>query len=212
MAIDSSELPIINAAISKLGQRRITSAQLDTPDNKVSRLVEETYENHRDLMLEDHPWNFAIRRAELDKNVTTPVWGFNFEYDFPDGDPDDYALRILQINDDVLWTWNWAWVSAPGVRRWKVEDRKILTDLDEQLQIRYISRVTEYDDMTAMFKDLLSQKLTLEWAEPLTASDSLGDRAESRFRLKLSEARSIDGQEGIPDPIETSSWVGERFT
>lgn len=215
MAIDATERPIINEALTKIGQRRITAAQLTTPDNKASNLVVDTYENHRDQTLEDHPWNFAIHRAELTKNVTAPVYEFDFDYDFPNGTtPADkpYALRILQINDDLLWTWTWRWEAAPGSHRWKSEDRKILSNIDTPLQIRYIGRVTTYATMTAMFKDLLAQKLAAEWAEPLTASTSVKDRADANFSAKLGEARTIDGQEGIPDPIETTSWVSSRFT
>jgi len=215
MAIDATELPIINEALTKIGQRRITAAQLTTPDNKASRLVSDTYENHRDQMLEDHPWNFAIERAELTVNATAPVYEFGFDYDFPDGTTPSgkpYALRILQINDDLLWTWTWRWEPGPGFSKWKSEGRKILTDIDTTLEIRYIGRVTTYATMTAMFKDLLAQKVAMEWAEPLTGSDSLGQTALRRFQLKLAEARTIDGQEGIPDAIETTSWISERFT
>ncbi len=216
MAIDATERPIINEALTKIGQRRITAAQLTTPDNKASNLVFDTYENHRDQMLEDHPWNFAIHRAELTVNATAPVYEFNFDYDYPDGTTPSgkpYALRILQINDDLLWTWDlWSWNRAPGFSKWKSEDRKILSHIDTTLDIRYIGRVTTYATMTAMFRDLLSQKLAMEWAEPLTGSDSLGQSALRRFQIKLGEARTIDGQEGIPDPIETTSWISERFT
>ncbi len=216
MAIDASELPIINDALTNLGQRRITAGQLATPDNKASNLAFDTYENHRDQMLQDHPWNFAIHRASLDKNVAVPVYGFNVEYDFPDGTTPaskPYALRILQINDDVLWTWNtWRWVVTPQFSMWKSEDRKILTDIDEPLKIRYIGRVVTYATMDAMFKNLLAAKLSVEWTEPMTASKTLGEKAERQFQGKLSESRSIDGQEGIPDPIETTSWVNERLT
>lgn len=216
MAIDATERPIINEALTKIGQRRITADQLTTPDNKASNLVVDTYENHRDQLLEDHPWNFAIHRAELTKNVTAPVYEFDFDYDFPDGTTPSgkpYALRILQINDDLIWTWNlWNWQTGAGFNRWKSEDRKILSNTDTPLQIRYIGRVTTYATMTSMFRDLLSQKLAMEWAEPLTGSDSLGQSALRRFQIKLGEARTIDGQEGIPDAIKTTSWINARLT
>ena len=217
MAIGSSELGIINEPPTKLGQRRITAGHLATPDNKASRLVEDSYENHRDLMLQDHPWNFAIDRASIVKESTTPLFDFNFEYAYPDGTtPADkpYALRILRINDDLLWSWGYlnAWIQEPGFHRWKSEGRKILTNFDTPLEVRYIGRIVDSTQMDAMFKDLLSQKLSMEWAEALTGSPSVDDKSERRFIRKLGEARSIDGQEGIPDPITTTSWVSERFT
>ena len=216
MAISATELPIINEALTKVGQRRITAAQLATPDNKASNLAVDTYENHRDQLLEDHPWNFAIERASIVKESTTPIFDFNYEYAYPDGTtPADklYALRILKINDDLLWAWGqWGWIPQPGFSMWKSEGRKILSNIDTPLEVRYIGRVTTYATMSAMFKDLLAQKLAMEWAEPLTGSTALGTETERRFTRKLGEARSIDGQEGIPDPIETSSWLMERFT
>ena len=216
MAIVAGERPIINEALTKLGQRRITAAQLTTPDNKASNLVVDTYENHRDQLLEDHPWNFAIERASIVKESTTPVYDYNYEYAYPDGTTPAsklYALRILQINDDLLWSWGqWGWIPQPGFSMWKSEGRKILANIDTPLEVRYIGRVTTYATMSAMFKDLLAQKLAMEWAEALTSSPSVDDRAERRFTRKLGEARAIDGQEGISDPIETTSWIMERYT
>ena len=216
MAIDGSEVNVINEALNRLGQIRITAGQISSPDNKVSRLVADSYERHRNAALRDHPWNFAIYRRELSKNVTAPVYGFNYAYDLPDGSPDPYCLRVLQLNDQVVWDYSTAgWSLVDDMRRrWKVEQRQILVDIDEPLGVRYIGvpatvDATAWDDL---FFDALAAKCAFFWCENLTSSDSLKERQGNEFERILREARSIDGQEGIHDALETTDWLIHRLS
>jgi hypothetical protein len=218
MAIDSTELSIINKALTNLGVRRVTWAQVQTPDNKASRLADETYENIRNELLQDHPWNFATFRAEiLLKDSYVPEYDYNFAFDIPDGTTPagkPACLRVLEIDENPLWEWRpsgwYMYNEDRGPKRWKLEHGQILTNHDEPISLRYIGIVSVVTDMTPMFTDLLAAMVSVEWAESLTSAEGLSDRLEARFRSKLVEARTIDGQEGIPDPVETSYWIAGR--
>ena len=219
MAIDDTEVKIINQAFNRLGVRRMTTAQKTTPTTKQSRLAVDSYEAYRDEVLQDHPWNFATFRASLTKNVATPVYDYSYEYDLPDGSTPagkPACLRVLDVNEQPLWEWResgWYLYSEQyNTQAWKVENGRILSDSNTPLEIRYIGLVTLTTSMTPMFMDVLSAYLAVEWCESLTTSDSLSDRLEARLHRKLTEARTIDGQEGIPDSLETSYWLSGRGT
>ena len=61
---------IANRAITYLGGDTITSLEDDT---KEGRACLRLYEQSRDQLLRDHPWNFSIKRAVLAANTTAPL-------------------------------------------------------------------------------------------------------------------------------------------
>ena len=215
MAIHATELAVINKALTNLGMKRITSSDLSGDLNKAARLVNATYENLRNSLLQDHPWNFAIFRADVTKNAYTPEFDFLYAYDFPNGTTPaskPAALRILEVDEKPYWSWrSGGWFLEPSLHDWKVENNQILSDHDTPLSIKYIGLVTDTAEMTPMFTDLLAEMCAMEWVESLTSSNSLAERIERRFSAKLREARSIDAQEGIPDELETHYWISGRL-
>lgn len=218
MAIDAAELPIINRAMRRLGQREFANlAEVTTPTTKKADIVNGEYENHRDSMIQDHPWNDHIFRANL-TTPTTPEWGFLYAYAFPDGATPagkPYALRILEINDKLLWGWTtWqGWIQNESYRSWKVEARNLLVDISDNIDIRYLGRdPTAAADWQPLFRECLALYCAMNWGEALQASNDLQSRLEVTFEKKIAEARSIDGQEGIQDGFDTSAYVSARVT
>ena len=130
------------------------------------------------------------------------------------------CVRILEINGAQIWSWNPSpgWFKGEGFPVWKTEwgttRRLIVTNVISPLQVRYLSTLntTAADTaMTPLFKELLSFWLASHWTEVLTASDSLDQKIDMRFRALLSESRSIDSQEGIPDRVITNTWEYSRL-
>ncbi|HAA91643.1 MAG TPA: hypothetical protein DCS82_01035 [Rhodospirillaceae bacterium] len=91
----ASEVEICNAALSKIGisgNNRITSLSQNT---KNAKACDERYATLRDLLLEQHTWNFATKRLQLAASSTAP--SYEFEYSFPL--PPDW-IRTIEVHDN----------------------------------------------------------------------------------------------------------------
>ena len=87
--------------------------------------------------------------------------------------------------------------------------RVLVTD-ESTANIMYIARVTNAVLFDAMFTDVLTAKLAVDLAYPVTGSAQLQAQMEKIYQQKLSEARSIDGQEGFIDDLESNTFTDFR--
>ena len=83
----ASVVDICNRALQKLGAESITSLTQNTEN---ARACNSCFEFLRDAELRAHPWNFAIKRAQLAADLTPPEFGYDLRYQLPS----DY-LRLL---------------------------------------------------------------------------------------------------------------------
>ena len=186
-----SEVGIANAALRKLGQSPITAFN---EDSKAARLANERYPEVRDALLHQHPWNFATKRTSLAAS-TAPEWGPEFSYPVPV----DY-IRIFKVNGEDERTF-----------KWQLEDGNIVTNLEAPLQIKYVYQVTDPTRMTAGFREALASVLAAEWAEDLTGDESVVEDKQGLARFAVAQARSNDGQEGMPEQLESDDWIDSRL-
>lgn len=188
----ASDVGIANAALRKLGQGPITSF---SEDSKAARLASERFAELRDELLHRHPWNFALKRRELSASATAPDWGYANAFPLPI----DY-IRMFEVNGE-----------DEGSGRWKVEDGAVVTDLAAPLGVRYVYRVTDANRMSVGFREALASVLAADWAEDITGDDTVVKDKEGKARIAVAQARSNDGQEGIPDRIESDDWLNARL-
>ena len=188
----ASTVGIVNAALIKLGEATITSL---SEGAKPARLAHAVYDELRDSVIQAHPWNFALARAELAADAAAPVWGYANAYPLPTAP--DYCLRVLRLEDTET--------------EWKVEGRRILTDAGAPLRVLYLRRVTDPNEFSALFREALAARLAAELAEPLKQSSSMAEAMRALYERKLAEARTADAQEGTPDAIEAEEWLLARL-
>jgi len=188
----ASDVAIANAALRKLGHSPITSF---SEDSKAGRLANERFAEIRDELLSRHPWNFALKRGSLAASSTAPEWGYSFKYPLPT----DY-IRVFEVNGE-----------DEGAGKWKVEDGHIVTNLSAPLEILYVYRVSDANRMTSGFRAALAEVLSFEWAEDITGDDTVVEKKERSSAIAVAQARSNDGQEGIPDRIESDDWIDSRL-
>lgn len=188
----SSSVGIANAALRKLGHPPITAF---SENSKAARLANERYAELRDELLYRHPWNFALKRASVPASTTAPAWGYAVACPLPT----DY-IRMYEVNGE-----------DEGTGRWKIEDGNIVTDLSAPLEIRYVYQVTDTNRMSAGFREALASVLAADWAEDITGDDSVVKDKAGKARFAVAQARSNDGQEGIPDQIEADEWLDARL-
>jgi len=87
--------------------------------------------------------------------------------------------------------------------------RVLLTD-ESTAKILYIARVTDPTLFDAMFVETLTSKLAVDLAYAITGSAQLQAQMEKMYQAKLSEARSVDGQEGFIDDLVSNTFTDFR--
>jgi len=187
----ATEVSICSNALRKLGDDPITSL---TDDTERARLCNAFYEPSRDAVLRMHPWNFAITRASLTRLSSAPAYEYTYQYALP---TDPYCLRVLSMEyEDYVFK----------IENSATEGRVLLTD-ESTAKILYVAKVTDTNQFDSLFVDVLTAKLALDLTYPVTNSTSLQTQMEKLYQAKLSEARSVDGQEGFMTDL-----VSETFT
>ncbi|WP_031479366.1 hypothetical protein [Maridesulfovibrio frigidus] len=182
-----SEVKICNLALRKLGARLIESLSDSSQEAVTCNLF---YEQVRDAVLRDHPWNFAARRARLAKLVEGPAFGFLFQYQVP---VDCLHLRQLNSPDDEF----------------VVEGDKILTNFDGA-SVVYTCRVTNPVLFDSSFIMALSARLAAEMADDITGSASRAREMWTLYLNAMQSARLADSSEGREDEVLNDPWLEAR--
>lgn len=185
----ASDIDVINSALSKLGEQPILAVGEASPAGRISG---RTYDDIRDALLREFPWNFATKRASLAANVVAPVWGFARKFVLPADN-----LRLIEINNS-------------GDQEWRNESGTIVTDMTAPLEIRYVARVP-VDSMDSTFREALAARLAMEWAEPLAQTSTVVNSMAAFYRNKLQVARVADGQEDRLQIIDAPDFIDSRF-
>ena len=190
----ATEVSICSNALRRLGDSPITTLSDNT---ERARLCNAFYGDARDAVLRSHPWNFAITRATLAQLSSTPAYGYSYQYALP---TDPYCLRVLEMEySDYKFK----------IENSATEGRVLLTD-ESEAKILYIAKVTDPTKFDAMFTDTLTAKLAVDLAYPVTNSVQFQAQMQKLYQLKLSEARSIDGQEGFIDELVSNTFTDFR--
>ena len=190
----ATEVSICSNALRRLGDDPITSL---TDDTERARLCNAFYVPARDAVLRSHPWNFAITRATLAQLSTTPAYEYAYQYSLP---TDPYCLRVLGMEyEDYIFK----------IENSATEGRVLLTD-ESTAKIIYVGKITDTAKFDSMFIDVLTAKLAAELTYPVTGSVSLQTQMEKIYSAKLSEARSVDGQEGFMTDLVSDTFTDFR--
>ena len=198
----ASQVDIANRALTKLGASRIISFG---DDNKQSRAISSMFDIVRDAELRSHIWSFSKKRVSLPALLTTPDWGFEYEYQIPSD-----CLRVLMVND-----------TYPGpsledyrnqsVAEYAIEGNKILANFPAPLKIAYISRVQDTSQWDALFVEAFACRLAMEMAEDLTQSNTKRELAQAEYMAALRAAIRASSVEQPPQAMPDNEWLLSRL-
>lgn len=192
-----SKVSICNRALSFIkANNRITDI---TEDSEEARLCNILFDEALDTLLETHPWNFATYRSELAMLATTPTFDYTYAFQLP---TDPYCLKVIKVvNGDVY-----------VIDDYEIEGRTLVTN-EDSVYVKYIGRVTNYNNLSTLFRTALAYYLASELAEPLTGSTSMGNQMASKFNYYLRKAKANDGSQGKKHGEDDSkfSWDTARF-
>lgn len=188
----ASDVEICNRALQILGAARINS--LDE-DNVRARETSAAYGPLRLALLRKHRWNFAIERDQLAADSTAPAFGRANSFQVPS----DF-LRLLPPypEDNTL------------ARDWLVEGRKILTDDDAPLNIRYVADIEDVNQMDSLFREALSALIAAETCEKITQSNTKIQLAREKLKDAVSEAKRVNAIENVPQDSAQDTWITVR--
>lgn len=206
----TSETELCNVALTRLGHGFISSL---TEDSKASDLCDLHYARCRNSVLRAHPWNFAVKRTTLALSTTTP----NHEFTYQHALPTDF-LKLVRTSWDALGVTNSTAVYGfPGQMGYvdtqvpyRIEGRFLLCN-ETVAKIEYVAEITDVSQFDELFVDVLAQRLASEIAIALTDNASLAEKSWNIYNAKLTEARSVDAQEGTPrEIVDVSGWILAR--
>jgi hypothetical protein len=197
-----SDIEIANRAITKVGGTRITSFNDSSTE---ARALSATYNMARRALLRRAAWNFAVWRGTLPKLLTTPSWGFKFQYQLPA----DF-IRLLQVNDYSV-----ALGLSDGRQYddtpYAIEGGKLLTDYDAPLKVRMIVDVVDANLFDACFAEAFASQLAYEICEQVTQSNSKKSALAQEVVMWINEAKRMDAVESPAEAIHDDSWVLAKY-
>lgn len=188
----ASETEIANRALQRLGEARITSR---TENSARARAVNAAFDSVRDSELRAHSWNFAIKRAQLAADVDAPAFGPANAFPLPS----DF-LKLLPPDPNMHY----------NDLDWKIEGRKLLTDDTAPLNIRYVYRVTDPNEMDAMFREAFALRLAKELCEVITQSNTKIQLIEADYAAAIREARKANAFEQVALEPPEDTWLSIR--
>jgi hypothetical protein len=188
----ASQTAICNRALEFLGEAPIVSIDEDRSQAKALRRV---YDETRRALLEDHPWNFAKKRASIPASATAPVWGpargFPIPVDF---------IRFIGSRDEPAFDIE----ADPSGSLW------IVTDAAAPLSIIYIYDVTDTGRYPPSFVDAFASRLALDTCEDITNSNAKNQAHADRHRVYLLKAKSLNGLQRQATLLRPGTFLASR--
>ena len=191
---------IINGALDLIKANPIAS--LSDTSSHVANGMKRQFDVERDALLREYPWNFAMRRTKLAASSTPPEFRFQYAYEMPAGPDPLFCLRVWAVGNEE---------NRQDSDVWEISGRLILTDLSPPLPIRYIGREINPARWDALTVKALEARLAWQYAFNAVGSAALAEEMARIYNMRLDTAKSVDAQEGTPEPFEDgTTWVDSR--
>jgi hypothetical protein len=191
-----AQLDVYNITLTKLGQDRASSTSEDVEQVRVLNAL---WAEAVDWTLADHPWKFAILRAELAADVTPPAWGWSRAFSLPEP-----CLRLVQVGD------TWAWYYEQAFEAFQLEGGKVLTDEGAPLRVRYVQRISTVGLWPVMFADAVAMRLAYRAAIKLTNSNAREQSCAADYDVAIRKAKRQSAIERPPNNVSQSDWLDAR--
>lgn len=196
MNVAISDVLICSMALLELGSRPINSFDEDT---EPARICSNVYQNVRDEMLRQHPWNFAKKRALVSPMKTPPEFDFAYQFQVP---PD--FIRAIEVNGLRSET---GVGLPPG---YAFENGMILADVN-LIRLRYIFRNDQPQEWDSAFIRLMVAAMKRSIAYAITRDQGAVATATQEWALALRAAKQTNGMELPPQQIDGNAFIEARY-
>lgn len=174
----TSDVQICSNALLLLGAQSINSFD---DDSDRALLVSNLWANSRDAVLRAHPWNCAVKRIALAPLSEAPAFDYAYQFNLPAD-----CLRVLGCG------------KKGEEQEYELEGRRLLSD-EATLYLRYIYRNEDVTTWDSALVQAAEAYIAMTCAYPITKSSSQQEMAANLWKLKLRDARTIDGLENPPE-------------
>ena len=193
----------INRALIKLGVQTVTSEDEETEAARKAKIVFDTACRGE---IRRHAWSFAMARARLAADATTPAYGWTYAYQLPA----DW-LRCVQVGDYYEFAHIRVAIDQPVVP-YTIEGQKLFTNLAAPLNFRYLRDLSANPAAwDACFFEAFAARLAMELAPTLTKSANMMARARQDYKESILEAKRSNAIELPPQPLPANSWEVGRI-
>lgn len=182
-SVVQSDTEIINMALDLLTEAPIEN--FETDNRTVARFMRRNYPTVRDAIMRRHPWNFAVKRAEISADAEPPAYEYSYRYALP-----EKTLRILPLTECGSQN------GRPII--FEVESGFILTNKSAPLRVRYIWRNDKPNEYDPNFIVALTHMLAMRAAMFMTNKASFAKDLSAPLTQALAEAQLLDSLEGSP--------------
>ena len=194
----ASEVQIAKLALQHIGDRwDISDLTEATPEAEQVNLV---FDDTRDALLRQHPWNFAKKYASPATLSGTVPGNWTYMYTYPTD-----AVRVNGIIDPVE-------TGTPikfEVARNASDVKVVLTD-QEDAEFFYTARITDTVQFDPEFTMALSYALAARLAMPLTGERAIMGDMDTLARNIVNSAWETDSNEGIEEDLPEATWIQAR--
>jgi hypothetical protein len=200
----SSQVDIYNLALSNIAAKsRVNSLTEDSDERKVCDVH---YENAREIVLEDHDWNFAsffetLALLKESTDAIPPPLPWIFEYAYP-----STCVKVREITRDTD--------SEPPVPfSVGVNDNrtgKVIRTDKQAAKLRYTFRITNSSLFTPRAVEAIGWKLATLIAISLTGNLKLKQNAEESYLRAIIDAKSSNYNENIDRKSADPSLIAAR--
>jgi len=198
----AAPVDIANLALTLMGADPITSLDDQV---KRARVMKANYDLVRKAELRSNNWAFAIVRASLPALVSVPTWGFNLEYQLPVD-----CLRVVQVSEFWVGLVTDDYIGS-DTSTYKIEGRKIRSNLAAPLPVRYVSDVTDASQFDAAFLSAFAHRLATVTCHAITESSSKKQSIEVDYVGVIGTASRMNAFETPPEAQPDNAWIASRI-
>ena len=193
----TSEVQICNMALGRIGCSQFINS-LDDLSNE-ARVCKSVYLFTLERVLQDFPWPFATKYAQL-QDIGTPVvpWGYRYRY------PSD----CLQIHR-VLFESKVSGVPYAVINDDANDAKAILCDYETAV-VEYTANITKVSLFSPAFANLFAWAISSEIATPLSADPKYAQAANATYARILAEAGALAYGESQQDTLPDGELLAAR--
>lgn len=186
----TSKVQICNSALIKLGVEKIASF---SETSKAAVLCSEQYDKIRKKVLREHIWDFALKRADLSKLATNPLFDYSAQFQLPTD-----CIRPVETN--------------LGTQTDFVIEGKYLLINAASVKLLYVADIQDVSFFDTYFEEALAYWLAADLAYPLRQDLGLSDRMFAKAEQEIARARSYDAQQGrLSKMLQEDVWLDSRI-
>lgn len=186
----TSKVQICNSALIKLGVEKISSL---SETSKAAVLCNEQYDKIRKKVLREHIWDFALKRQNLSKLSTAPLFDYEAQFQLPTDCIRPVSTQLGTQTDFV------------------VEGKYLLINAST-CKLLYVRDEEDVSYFDTYFEEALAYWIAADLAYPLRQDLGLSDRMFAKAEQEIARARSYDAQQGrLSKLLQEDVWLDSRM-